>query len=1235
MAIKYLKSGVVTGALNLSSIGPLLANIQLITTALTISNNTISMGGVTNQGALVVAGGVGIGGNLNIGQDFTALGNISAYNGTFANAVSVTGPITAYDVNLTGAFVADSGTFNLIEVEQISGGDTSLGNLVVINSTALNTLTAASATITNLTTTSISTGSITTPQVTTTTLRADTLLPRTGSQINLGNVGNVRITGGQSGYVLGTDGLGNLNWIVGPAGLAYANGVERVDNTVGLTTTGVVAGTYNRVTVDDRGRITSGQLRPDETLESVSARNSETAQQIIITNETESTSTETGALLVTGGVGVLGNISTSRLVAANVDVSDTLRILNSVQISRTLNLTSATSGFVPVKFSTASLVPSPLVGGIEFDGNYFYITTNVGRQVLQTRDSNAPITGTTNVRAAAKYNISISNPSQFISVNSVSTNAWDGVILSASDRILLANQNSAAENGIYVWQGEGVPLQRASDFTSLTGVYSGTIIFVTEGTLDANSIYQITTPNPITVDTTALTITQIFNRNLVGISNLAKDSSPGILVKTGYGSYSLRSLESTASWLTVSNSTGLGGNITIGATTIPVSAGGTGRTSIWGYMRGTGTSILSSNTIPLAHITGVGTMASQNANAVSITGGNITVTNVTTTNSTIDSASINNISANTVTVSGNVSAANVNTTGTVSANQLSGNTLSVSDITVSGSVSFPKLYGNVVQLGSNSTGSLSTNAVSVSTTNNVTDTLALMNVVLGKLVPPPPPAFPGGQTLSISGLTSARMANFTQTDNTDTGGKSVAGGTTVTKIRRANSYTTNSITTVGPGDTGTVSLYKNGSVSGSKEMVGGSNGTFTDLIISNNQDYHNVVSSVNPNFWFSFSASGSGSVTAGWNEVYITHSAGTATNTADWYYDSSSPGTPQFGSTSLTIETSSLSYSSTIPHYTSSTRFSLQATVNRLSGDTYPTSDTFITGSSGGAFDTPGSLTYSQASISTPLAQNLYVSSGSASIATTSNIKSGFGSSSSGPSLLCQNGYATGSATFSPGVTVLYKTGTSNQIEETSIPVNSVGTGSGNAVRILNPGSSDTPTYSASATAFNSQTSTLTATDATVVSATLKHDISDYSTGYLPVGPDLSSGRNGSQYFTFKFTRTVVSKFDIKYSGTIAGLWVALPGSSIDTASTLNGWLTLDTAYNGAGVPGAGTGGNGSNGAAVGGVAVLNSAQTNKRITATFGTVSSSSTATNEIYVRIKLTTGQTVTALSIEAASN
>ena len=556
----------------------------------------------------------------------------------------------------------------------------------------------------------------------------------------------------------------------------------------------------------------------------------------------------------------------------------------------------------------------------------------------------------------------------------------------------------------------------------------------------------------------------------------------------------------------------------------------------------------------------------------------------------------------------------------------------VGSVVIAGNIS-----GNSITLGSNTAGKLVSNATTLTTGTYVTDGIALLNEVLGKLVPPAPPAFPNGTTLSVSTLSTYRMCDFTQTDNT-ANSRGVLGGATVTSVRRSASYSTNTIANVGPGDSGTVTAYLNNASAGAITLTGSSAGTNGNLVVTYNADYHNVVANVAAGFWYSASMYASGNVPAGWNEINIWHTGVPAgTNTAGWYYDSSSPGTPTWYNTNIAVSSASLTYSSTVPHYNSSTTFTVTGQVNRLSGDMFPTSNTFVTGTAGGAFAAPSSVTYSGASVTYPLARNLYVSSGNANVSTTTTIVSGFGSSSSGPQLTATNSYNSGASTITPGATVLYKTGTSTVIEETSIVVTSVGTGSGNAVRIENPGSTDTPSHSASATAFNSTSSTLQTYDATVVAAILKHDQTNYSTGYLPPGPDLSSGRSGNQYFTFKFIRTVVSKFDVTWTGNIAGLWVSLPGSTIDSTSTLNGWLDMSTAYGGAGVPGAntGAGGNGSNGCSLGGVAPLNSSQTNKSVTATFGTVSSSSTATNEIYIRIKLTSGQTVSALSMKAASN
>ncbi len=564
-----------------------------------------------------------------------------------------------------------------------------------------------------------------------------------------------------------------------------------------------------------------------------------------------------------------------------------------------------------------------------------------------------------------------------------------------------------------------------------------------------------------------------------------------------------------------------------------------------------------------------------------------------------------------------------------------GNLSFVDVSTVAGSI-----YGNAVQMGANTAGALVSNAVAFTTTTSVTNGIAQLNQVLGKLVPPAPSTFPGANSIVINGLSTYRMTTVSQIDLTGNT-RTVAAGATVANVIRSSSYTTSNIGTVGPGDVGTVTAYKNGVSMGSRVLTTGpDNGTFGHLVIGNNVDY-GIVTGAAQGFWESCNVYATGSnVSPGWNEVYIDHSQGLPSNVRWWYYDASSPGTPAFSTPTITPTSNVVLYSSTVPHYTSSAVFTLTASVNRLSGDMYPTTDTFLTGTLGGAFAAPASVTYAAAGITTPLAANLYVSSGSAAVSTTASIIPGFGSSSNGPSISVNNSYATGTQSFTSALasTVLYKTGTSNAMEESNITFGSVvGTGSGAAVRIVNPGSSDTPVYSAGAAAFNSQTGTLQTYDATLVGAVLKHDQTNYSTGYLPVGPNLSVGRSGSQYFTFKFVRTSVSKFNIKFTGSIAGLWVALPGSVIDSTSSFNGWLDMSTAYAGSGVPGAntGSGGNGSDGCALGGVVTLNSVVSAHSKTCTFGTVSSSSTATNEIYVRIELTSGQSVTALSLETASN
>jgi phage-related tail fiber protein len=84
----------------------------------------------------------------------------------------------------------------------------------------------------------------------------------------------------------------------------------------------------------------------------------------------------------------------------------------------------------------------------------------------------------------------------------------DGVTLATGDRILLKNQSSGSENGIYTVNASGAPT-RAADADSNADVTAGMAMFVSEGTTNGNTQWMLSTDDAIVLGTTALTFTQV------------------------------------------------------------------------------------------------------------------------------------------------------------------------------------------------------------------------------------------------------------------------------------------------------------------------------------------------------------------------------------------------------------------------------------------------------------------------------------------------------------------------------------------------------------------------------------------------------------------------------------------------------------------------------------------------------------------------------------------------------
>ncbi len=84
----------------------------------------------------------------------------------------------------------------------------------------------------------------------------------------------------------------------------------------------------------------------------------------------------------------------------------------------------------------------------------------------------------------------------------------DGVTLVTGDRILLKNQTSGAENGIYVVAASGAPA-RSTDADTSGKVTSGMTVVVEEGTAGLDTVWILTTNAPITLGSTALTFAKL------------------------------------------------------------------------------------------------------------------------------------------------------------------------------------------------------------------------------------------------------------------------------------------------------------------------------------------------------------------------------------------------------------------------------------------------------------------------------------------------------------------------------------------------------------------------------------------------------------------------------------------------------------------------------------------------------------------------------------------------------
>jgi len=212
-----------------------------------------------------------------------------------------------------------------------------------------------------------------------------------------------------------------------------------------------------------------------------------------------------GNIVITNGNGVSGD-PVVNLGTVTYGTGGTLQKFSTDTFGRVNNVSAVTTADITtlVDATYVNVTGDTMSGALNM-GNQ--LITNVATPVSSTDAANKGYVDSAITGLSWKQAVRVATTAAgTLATSFANGQTVDGVTLVTGDRILIKNQSTASENGIYTVNASGAPT-RGTDADSSTGLVNSAA-FVDQGTVNADTGWVQTTNAPITVGSTGISYAQ-------------------------------------------------------------------------------------------------------------------------------------------------------------------------------------------------------------------------------------------------------------------------------------------------------------------------------------------------------------------------------------------------------------------------------------------------------------------------------------------------------------------------------------------------------------------------------------------------------------------------------------------------------------------------------------------------------------------------------------------------------